>query len=242
MLTASISKSAPDTAASDGHEGVFSLVELMLKDRPRVDQLVRIAALQAELIPRFLAAALGGFTVFGVVLTLLLNSAAFWPRWVPAAKWGGASLPNLILAYDLGLIAATGVCLPSFYFFGLLAGVRTTMLDVVTHAMKGTAASATALIGILPVYVVIALGLQVLHAPNGWMAPVLYLGLALPFVAGLWGMWSLYEGFVLLVDTLPAERRCSRECFLRRLILAWSCCYTAVTPVMIYTLWHTFSA
>ena len=74
-----------------------------------------------------LAIALVGFTIFGVTLTVILNLAATEAPWIPAARWGGPSVVNLILAYDLGLIAATGVCLPSFYFYGLLAGVKTSM-------------------------------------------------------------------------------------------------------------------
>ena len=50
------------------------------------------------------------------------------------------------------------------------------------------------------------------------------------------GVKTLFDGFKILDITLPPERRRSRACFLRRLIFAWSCCYTAVTPVMIYTL------
>ena len=62
-----------------------------------------------------------------------------------------------------------------------------------------------------------------------------------PFAAGLFGANSLYTGFTGLADVLPAERRCRRACFLRRLVVSWSFCYTAVTPVMIYTLWEYFS-
>ena len=40
-----------------------------------------------------------------------------------------------------GFVLATGVCLPSFYFYALLAGVRMTMLQVTAHIMRGMAAT-----------------------------------------------------------------------------------------------------
>jgi hypothetical protein len=91
------------------------------------------------------------------------------------------------------------------------------------------------------VYVAISLGVQVFQ----WAPPVrdlvLWLGLALPFIAGLWGTRSLYLGLKSLSDTLPACDREQRTCFLNRLVLAWDACYTAVTPLMIFTLWELFS-
>ena len=149
---------------------------------------------------------------------------------------------SLGLAYVLGLIAATGVCLPSFYFYGLLSGVRITVLQVTTQIMEGMAATALMLIGLLPIYVAYVLGLIVFGAPSSTLLPMIYCGLGLPFLAGVWGLRTIYRGFMQLADTLPPERRCRRQCFLRRLTLACTACYSAVTPVMIYTLWNSFSA
>jgi len=149
---------------------------------------------------------------------------------------------SLGFAYVMGLIAATGVCLPSFYFYGLLSGVRITILQVTTHMMEGMAATSLMLIGLLPIYVAYVLGLIVFEAPWASLVPMIYTGLLLPFIAGLWGLRTIYRGFMQLADTLPPERRCQRQCFLRRLTVACTACYTAVTPVMIYTLWNSFSA
>ena len=100
------------------------LVELMLKDRRRLDALIRDEASPPELIPRLLAVALLGFTIFGVAATLIVNLGGEPPSWVPSARWSDGTWASLTLAYVLGLVAATGVCLPSFYFYGLLAGVQ----------------------------------------------------------------------------------------------------------------------
>jgi hypothetical protein len=222
-----------------------SVVEMLLKDQPALDRLLRDPAWQRRLIPRLLAVALVGFAVYGLVTTLVLNAIYFehgyWPALLPRSVWNRPSAGNLTLAYCLGLIAANGVCLPSFYFYGLLSGVKTTMLGVTAHALKGMAAGAVMLVGILPIYVALALSAIVFPTPEPLVALWVVVGLSLPFIAGLWGAVCLYRGFVCLEDTIPALRRQSRGCLLRRLILAWSGCYTCVTPLMIYTLWNSLA-
>ena len=261
QLQAQQESEAPPSAAEST---TFGLIELLLKNQRRLDQLARSPQMQRELIPRLLAIGLIGYTIFGVALAVVFNSAHVWPEltspaaWLDSgggplirfapdtgatywARWLDGSAPKLIAAFTLGLIGAIGVCLPSFYFYSLLAGVRTTMLQVTTNALKGMASSAVSLVGALPIYFAAVLGLLVFHAPGWLVAAVCFLGLVLPFIAGLYGTRSLYIGFVGLVDTLPTDRRCQRECFLRRLLFAWSACFTAVTPVMIFTLWEYMS-
>lgn len=244
---------------------LFDLVELILKDRPRLERIIRDSSLAGELIPRFLAISLVGFTFFGISLALIISAVGVRidlmsikqalegtaPRLMSfdhneslAALGTGKILIaalRLIAAYDLGLIAAAGVCLPSLYFYGLLAGVPMSMARVTVHTLKGMATTATALVGILPIYVAFSLGAAVFEAPALLVDCVLQVGLLLPFGAGLFGAHSLYAGFSALAGTLPSERRCQRACLLRRLVVSWSVCYAAVTPVMIYTLWEYFS-
>jgi hypothetical protein len=224
-----------------GAATTLELVELLLKSPPALGELMRDESRQAELIPRFLAIGLIGFTIFGIAATVVLNAGPARPWWVPAADWLTASAANLVVSYDVGLVAATGVCLPSFYFYGLLAGLKISMLRVAAHSVKCLATTAVVLVGILPLYVALALGMIVFQAPMEWLRLTLGLGLALPFLAGLWGVRGLYLGFVALSDTLPPDQRDARGVFLRRLTLAWSACYTAVTPVMIASLWQHLS-
>src|SRR5262249_18996476 len=87
------------------------LVELMLKDRARLDEAMREESRQAELIPRFLAIALAGFTIYGIAATVVLNASGTASPWVPTARWAHPTAANLVLAYDLGLIGAAGICL-----------------------------------------------------------------------------------------------------------------------------------
>jgi hypothetical protein len=236
--TPSLSVATPEISTA-------GVVEMLLKDHARLNRLLRDEARQRELLPRMLAVAVAGFAVYGIVVTAIFNAlrsqTGFWFPHLPAAYWSELSAANLALAYTLGLIAANGICLPSFYFYGLLAGIRTTMLGVAAHAIKGMAAGAVALVGFLPVYVAIALTSVVFPAGVHWQLPTVAAGLALPFLAGIVGAANLYEGFVGLADTMTGPGCRSRECFLRRLILAWCGCASFVTPVVIYTLWHFLS-
>jgi hypothetical protein len=244
---------------------LLGLVELILKRRDQLEKLIRQPSLQSRLLPRFLAISLIGFVFFGVSLSLVFSSAREWPRLTALrevasgttssfvtfeplsqdetrlTRWLDGSSVTLIAAYAIGLIAATGICLPSLYFYGLLAGVRMTMLDVVIHALKSKATAAVALVGILPIYAAFGLGIVIFDVPDSVRYATYWLGMILPFIAGLFGTYSLYHGFAGLTDSLPADRRCRRECFLRRLVLSWAACYTAVTPVMIHTLWSAWS-
>lgn len=231
----------PPRAPAEAECSASGLVELMLKDRARLDEAMRDDSRQAELIPRFLGIALAGFTIYGIAATVVLNAAGTASSWVPTARWAHPTAANLVLAYDLGLIAAAGICLPSFYFYGLLAGLRISMLQVTTHTAKCLATTAVVLVGILPLYVAVALGAIVFGAPEAWLQRTVDLGLILPFLAGLWGVRSLYVGFTRLCDTIRPDRREARACFVRRLTLAWAACYSVVTPVMIHALWRHFS-
>ena len=121
------------------------------------------------------------------------------------------------------------------------SGVPMSMAGVTVHTLKGMATTATALVGILPIYMAFSLGVAVFEAPALLVDCVLQVGLLLPFGAGLFGARSLYAGFSALAGAMSPERRCQRACLLRRLVVSWSVCYAAVTPVMIYTLWEYFA-
>ncbi|HTU20908.1 MAG TPA: hypothetical protein VMG10_22845 [Gemmataceae bacterium] len=223
---------------------LLGLVELLLKAPAQLDAWTRDSSRQAELVPRLLTLALTSFAVFSLVLVLLFHAAK--PEAVPfiLEHWSRSAGPALALglAYPVGLVAATGICLPTFYFFGLLAGVRISVLQVTTHVLKGKAATAVLLLGLTPIYLCITLGMLIFHADDMAVSAVLTTGLALPFLAGLWGVRSIYIGFLGLADTLPPERRCRRTCFLRRLTVAWATVYTIVTPVMIWSLYQNLVA
>jgi hypothetical protein len=222
---------------------LLGLVELLLKAPAQLDDQVRDPARQPELIPRLLILSLTSLALYSIVLTLLLLAAE--PGAVPIflENWHRTIGPAVALglAYPIGMVAATGICLPTFYFFGLLAGVRISVLQVAAHVLKGKSATSVLLLGLTPIYLSVTLGMLIFHAEATAMSAALTVGLALPFLAGLWGVRSIYVGFLRLADTLPPERRCRRTCFLRRLTVAWAAVYTAVTPVMIWSLYQNLA-
>jgi len=228
-------------AASDPHDFV-ALLEICLKHPGRLDELFHERSRQPGLMARLLAIALLGFTAFGLALGLMRSLFIAGDPLIPGAPWSRGSTLSMILAYDIGLIASCGVCLPSFYFYGLLAGVRESLLTNALHCIKALALTGVALVGLLPIYVALALGAVVFEMDPHWQQIAGLIGLCLPFVAGLYGVSALYAGFVRLAETIPPERRHRRALFLRRLILAWAICYTAVTPVMVFTLWQQFAS
>jgi hypothetical protein len=236
-----VAQTWPADSSSPKGGRTTELVELMLKDRRRLDVFIRDEASTTELIPRLLAVALLGFAIFGVAATLIINLGGAQPSWVPRVRWSDGTWPSLTLAYVFGLVAAVGVCLPSFYFYGLLAGVKLTMLQAAAHAVKCLAITAVVLVGVLPIYVAGSLGMIVFSAPIEWTRSAITVGLALPFVSGLAGVRSLFIGFGDLTFSLPSSQKVSRASFLRRLTLAWAICYSTVTPVMIYWLWIRFA-
>lgn len=242
-------------------DGPLGLIELILKDPVQLDRLIRRPEQQAALLPRFLAISLICFTFFGVAMSLIFCATSVWPhlfsidsfiaRQQPellhfqdvgtqsfAAPWTNGNAYRLIAAYAIGLIAATGICLPSLYFYGLLAGVRMTMMDVVIQSLKSKAVAAITLVGILPIYAAFGLAIAIFPLPVPARDAILLLGLILPFIAGLSGTFSLYRGLSMLTDTMEQKRRIYRECFLQRLVLSWCAVYSAISPVLIFTLWQ----
>lgn len=248
------------------NDSLFGLVEMILKNPARLHKIIRDPARQPQLIPRLLAISLTAFAFFGAAMAIVLASTHTWPQLtaitdvlndpnghlisfqridIAGASTIGALLRGslqLTAAYALGLIAATGICLPSLYFHGLLSGVKMSMSDVVIHSLKSKATAAVALVGILPIYAAVSMGMVIFDADQTLLNTTLWFGLILPFVAGLWGTYSLYTGFEGICHTLPPERQYRRECFLRRLVVAWSAVYTAVSPVMIFSLWAWFQS
>ncbi len=242
--------------------GILPLTELILKNPPLLERLIRFVPQQATLIPQLMLISFLGFLLYGVTMGGIIGVSGWTPHLnaprlvldsnVPLiefheshtawAAWRDGTAPSLIVAYAIGLIAATGICLPSLYFYGLLSGIKLTMRDVVIHSLKSKAGTAIALLGILPIYFIVCLGAVIFHWPKAVIVVVQWIGFALPFFAGQWGVVSLYRGFSGLADTLPAhlnmDDRYRRSCFLERLVLAWSVCYSVISPIMVFTIWQ----
>ncbi len=230
-----------DPVSADAHS-VLGLVDLLLKAPSQVDQLNRDPARLPELMPRFLGIALAAYTAFAAVMMVIFSFAPTEARphlfiEMPAFHWFDGTALAIWPAYALGMVLASCICLPSFYFYGLLAGVKLSFAQVVAIVLRSKAAGAVFMLGLLPIYFAWVLGLVIFHANASQLELLLLIGLGLPFIGGLMAVQAIYRGVLGYADTLPADRRCRRECFLRRLTLAWSVVYSAVAPVMIYRLW-----
>src|SRR5438132_5350361 len=157
----------PEPAADE--RSVLGVTELLLKNPGRLDRLALEEGEQPRLIPRFLAIGLSSFSLFALALVLTLGAApAEALPWPLAATWSAHPTESgvvLWLAYALGFTLTTGVCLPSFYFYALLAGVRISWLQVTAQVMKGQGSTAVMLMGILPVYLAAALAASIFGTP-----------------------------------------------------------------------------
>ena len=115
VVAADLPAEVPTVAVNEN--SVLGLVELLLKHPDRVERLNREQARLPLLVPRFLLIALASYTLFAIAMILIfeLVPAAAMPSIVPANGWSKATALGLLLGYTLGLVAANGVCLPSFF-------------------------------------------------------------------------------------------------------------------------------
>src|SRR5262249_53112450 len=118
----------PRVVPRTGEHSTFGLIEMLLKNPAGVDQLNRAPDLQGELFPRFLLIGLTSYLIYSFVMLLILTIApapayphSLWLH-MPPASWSDGTALSLPLAYTIGIVLAACVCLPSFYFYSLLAG------------------------------------------------------------------------------------------------------------------------
>ena len=170
-----------------------------------------------------------------------MNLVSPVPPWVPSTRWSDGTWASLTVAYVVGLVAAAGVCLPSFYFYGLLAGVKLSMLQATAHTVKCLAVTAVVLVGALPIYVAVTMGMAVFSAPAYWMRVDDRCRPSTAVPGGTLGRPFAFRRLHRSRRDAAGPPQGHRAAFLHRLTLAWSICYTAVTPVMILWLWTRFA-
>jgi hypothetical protein len=127
-------ESIEDAVLTADENSILGVAELVLKNQARVDQLARDESRQLSLLPSLLAIGLVSFGSYALGLVLTLSAAPIesLPKLL-AERWADhrvAAALALSLAYAFGFTLATGVCLPSFYFYGLLAGARVSWVQV----------------------------------------------------------------------------------------------------------------
>ena len=208
--------------------------ELLLKNRSELSELLRDNARQPEALQKLLAISLIGFAVYATITGAVLHLGD-----TNLTRFGWTSL---LVSYTVGPIATLGICLPSFYFYALLAGVQASALQIAVQAVRAIAVTSVLLLGIMPVYLFVVVGLYIIKGPADDMFVLsLTSGFILPVFAGCYGVVTFYRGFVDLASTLPSQRRRTRARFLSGMAIAQSGLYAFVMPVMIYTLLDSLS-
>jgi hypothetical protein len=233
--------SPPRTEAIETMLGLF---EVLLKAPNRLDAFVREPSLQGKLIAGFAVLTAAGFAVYGLALAAFLFAAP--PGGVPGLLtpgWAGTfrSAVAVTLTYPLGLFLATLVCLPSYYYFAQLGGARLSVQAVLAHSLKGKAATTVLLLGVLPIYAIVMLGLIVLGAAPELIRGGMYVGLVLPMVVGIRGAQSIFTGLMAVVNAMPARERARRYTLPGWLVVAWGILFTVTGPLCLYEAWKLLS-
>ncbi|MFO0878680.1 MAG: hypothetical protein U0840_15170 [Gemmataceae bacterium] len=218
----------------------WGLFEVLLKAPDRVNPFIRLPEMQGELSFRF-----GLITVVGMSLYALSIFAALYfapPEAVPGLlrdRWdhGTAGLAGLLAAYPAGVLASTFLVLPSYWFLCLLCGVKMPLGEVLTHSLKGKAATTVLVLGIMPIYGVVLAVMILARLPGELINPFLWLSLLLPFVAGLRGAGAIESGFRNVVATTPDLSRSSRAAIPVSLIVLWGLLFTLTAPLVMYRAW-----
>jgi hypothetical protein len=224
------SDGAPDAAeslqercASDARDAeAADFYELVLRDNAGLDRFIVEPELQESGVRQLLGVSVAGTLLYGAMVGLVaqLSGEIGW-----LGRWPVLTLPLALTGAFLGALA---ICLPSFYFYTQLSGVDASLRIVTGQALRAQARTSVLLLGVLPIYVALALA-SVVGLIEGGSALVSW-GLALPFLVGLWGLRSLWSSFRRLSTTLPVAH-VRRPCFLPRMVLAWGLVYSVVAPV-----------
>lgn len=212
-----------------------NLTEMTLKRPDDVRTVLRGEREQPRAILNLLLLGLAGIGLYSIVFTVIIATADRVLPFMTPVRLDDATVFKPFLVYSVGMVAALGICLPAFYFYGLLAGVRATMLQMTAISLHAFARSGIILMGLLPLYVAAILGIDILGYTDRLSYDILLgWGVILPFVAGATSLRVAYLGFTDLLRTLPEARAERRAPMVRLLAVAWAVLYTVVAPV---TLW-----
>lgn len=224
-----------------------ALSELLLKEPEALDALCGDAESTASLLPRLVGISALGLGAFALVQGGLAAGPGAELMAPFSAESAHVGLPRAVgvvfLSYAAGFFGAQVASLPSAYFYALLAGVKTHSWRVAAEAMRSQATSSLVLLGLLPVYLAVALGLAMGADPvtstfgeRETARFVLHLGYLLPFVAGLSGVRSMHRNFLGLVR--GARKDGERTPMPTLLVLAWSMLFAVLAPLGVLRALH----
>src|SRR5258708_3488857 len=88
---------------------LLAVVELILKNRPSLERVIRDPSMAAEMIPRFLAVSLIGFPLFGVAMALIIHSVGTSLELASIKAVLDGTAPTLIRFEPLGTLSRFGI-------------------------------------------------------------------------------------------------------------------------------------
>jgi hypothetical protein len=216
-----------------------SMFDLVLRGQRKLSRHLAEEDRLPSSILKLVGLSLVGLVVHGLVVGVAargLGDHSFFTRgtpwiWIPLALVGA-------------FMGALCICLPSFYFYTQLSGLDASFRLVTAQALRAQATTAVLLLGALPFYAAWVLGVVAvgpgLRATSWVFDPSLAtaVGMALPFVVGLFGVRQVYLGFKDLILVVPITHP-RRGNFLGRMVVAWGGVFCAVSTVALWRLAET---
>jgi hypothetical protein len=222
-----------------------SMFDLVLRGQRRLSQLLTDEHAMPSTLLRLLGLSLAGLGVHGLTLGL----GAAYLRVASGSDVFGGSRPWLWMPLAIGgaFLGALCVCLPSFYFYTQLSGLDASFRLVTAQALRAQATTSVLLLGALPFYAawllfIAAVSPDFRQEVGPYLDPrvVLSLGMGLPFLVGVFGVWQVYRGFEDLIQILPITH-VRRGNFLGRMVLCWGAVFTAVAGAGLWRLSEALS-
>lgn len=212
-------------ARTEAIETIWGLFEVLLKAPGRLDAFIRDPGLVGRLLTGFTVVVVIGFVAYGLAIGgMLLALPAEAVPGLLKPQWSGnwRSVAALGMTYPAGLLLATALCVPSYWYFAHLGGARMTLAQTLAYSLKGKASTTVLLLGLLPIYAIVMLGLISVGVPAEILNVGAYVGLVLPFFVGLRGVYAVYTGFESMVTAMPAKERRARFALPGWLVLMWA--------------------
>jgi hypothetical protein len=213
----------------------LQLFDLLLRGQKQLSDLFADSEDLSPTIRRMLLVSIAGLLVHALAVSTAIHFLAE-PR---SFLSGGVPFLWMPVAFIAAFLGTLLICLPSFWFYTQLSGLDASFRLCTAQALRAQATTSVMLLGTLPIYFAIALSaaLELFIGPS----TAIFIGFALPFVVGLFGIRAVYRGFNDLLVKIPITHP-RRGDFVRRMVLAWGALYTAIAPVALFRLAQTLSA
>lgn len=219
-----------------------SLYEILVRDREAGHARCADPDSAAELLPRFVGLGLLGFGAYGAVMGLVrwqlppVDPYAVWEPWPLAGRY--------LLAYAGAFFGTKVAILPTYYFYALLAGIRTHGWRIAIEVMRAQATQAMVVLGLLPLFLAAGLGAAALGS-GGLRQLIVWVGTILPFIAGLPGTAILYASLRRMArQAVPEDEPWSpgrRGSMPGLLAVAWTGLFAFMAPVGVWGIWQALS-